>query len=289
LRPVANTNVKRHINKGSMQKIIKDVQIHVPFRLLTTEHLSFVIRERINPEISFNCKDLDTWTKSVYSEVAKRIVDAELTVTFHAPFIDLRPGAIDPKIRQVTKDRLQQVFDLVPYFYPLTVVCHPSFDERYYFSHQQAWLENSIETWSYFLPLAEETKTLIALENVYEIDPAPLIKLLSALSSPRIRFCFDTGHCNFFSRVPFATWIEEMSPYLYQLHVHDNSGSADDHAPVGEGNFPFTALFTLLRERNLAPLVTLEPHSLDDLWKTLKNIEMMDLPSRTSTRGRRNS
>jgi sugar phosphate isomerase/epimerase len=70
-----------------------------------------------------------------------------------------------------------------------------------------------------------------------------------------------------------------MSPYLEQLHIHDNSGSADEHAPVGEGNFPFTALFALLRERNLSPLVTLEPHSLDDLWKTVRNVKAMDLLS----------
>jgi sugar phosphate isomerase/epimerase len=150
-----------------MQEIIKNVQIHVPFRLLTTEHINLIIKERINPEISFNCKDLDTFTKSVYVEVAKRIAEAGLSVTLHAPFIDLRPGAIDPKIRQVTKDRLQQVFDLASYFHPLTVVCHPSFDERYYVSHKEAWLENSIETWNYFLPQAEATKTTIALENVY--------------------------------------------------------------------------------------------------------------------------
>lgn len=275
------------ISSGSMRKIIKTVQIHVPFRLLTTDHLSFVIKERINPEISFNWVDLETQTKPVFLEVAKRIAEAELSVTFHAPFMELRPGAIDPKIRQVTKDRLQQVFDLVPYFHPLTVVCHPSFDERYYASHQQAWLENSIETWSYFLPLAAEMKTIIALENVYEMDPAPLTKLMGALASPWVRFCFDTGHCNVFSRSQFATWIEEMGPYLGQLHIHDNGGSADDHAPVGEGNFPFAALFALLRERNFSPLVTLEPHTLADLWKTLENIKMMDMPGRTSNNGNR--
>lgn len=272
-----------------MQKIINHVQIHVPFRLLMTEHLSFVIKERINPEISFNCTELENTTKAVYLEVAKRIAEAELRVTFHAPFIDLRPGAIDPKIRQVTRDRLQQVFDLVPYFHPLSVVCHPSFDKRYYASHQQAWLENSIETWNYFLPLVEETNTIIALENVYETDPTPLTKLLGALSSPRIRFCFDTGHCNFFSRAPFDAWIEALGPYLSQLHIHDNSGSADDHAPVGEGNFPFTALFALLRKSNLSPLVTLEPHSLDDLWKTVHNVKIMDLLGTKSHNGQRNS
>ena len=272
-----------------MQEIIKNVQIHVPFRLLKTEHLSIIIKERINPEISFNCTDLETTANSAYREVAKRLAEAELAVTFHAPFIDLRPGAIDPKIRQVTKDRLQQVFDLVPYFHPLTVVCHPSFDERYYVSHKQALLENSVETWKYFLPQVEETQTIITLENVYETDPTLLIGLLSALASPRIRFCFDTGHCNFFSRTPFAAWIEAMSPYLEQLHIHDNSGTADEHAPVGEGNFPFTALFTLLRERSLAPLVTLEPHSLADLWKTVQNVKALELLSGTNTGSKHNS
>jgi sugar phosphate isomerase/epimerase len=81
-----------------------------------------------------------------------------------------------------------------------------------------------------------------------------------------------------------------MTPYLAQLHIHDNSGSNDDHAPVGEGTFPFAALFALLRELNLSPLITLEPHSLDDLWKTLKNIKMMDLLNRaSSTHDRHNS
>lgn len=79
-----------------------------------------------------------------------------------------------------------------------------------------------------------------------------------------------------------------MAPYLCQLHIHDNSGSADDHAPVGEGNFPFTALFALLRERNLTPLVTLEPHSLRDLWKTVQNIMVMGLLEGTN-QGRTNN
>ncbi len=262
-----------------MSEIIKKVQVHIPFRLLTTETLHVVIRKRINPEISFNFTDLETVPETVYSEVAKQLEAAGLRVTFHAPFMDLRPGAIDQKIRQATKDRLQQVFDLVPLFHPVTVVCHPSFDERYYVSTRQAWLENSIETWSHFLKPAEETKTVIALENVYETEPSPLLQLLGAVASPHLRFCFDTGHFNVFSRAPLATWIEVMGPYLAQLHVHDNVGTADDHAPVRKGSFPFPDFFARLREANLFPLITLEAHSLEDLWLSLQGMEMMELPA----------
>lgn len=260
-----------------MRELIKQVQAHVPFRLLTTEHLDLVISEGINPEISFNCHDLENMAQFDYLAIAKRLREAERTVTFHAPFMDLRPGAIDPKIRQITKDRLRQVLDMAFYFHPLTVVCHASFDERYYVSGKQAWLDNSLETWNYFLPLAEEIKTVIVLENVYETGPDILADLLNRLQSPRIRFCFDVGHFNVFSQTPIETWLEKMASHLHQLHIHDNNGLADDHAPVGEGNFPFTNFFALLRERNLSPLITLEAHSLTGLWKTIENIGTLAL------------
>lgn len=272
-----------------MQEILKKIQAHMPFRLLTTEHLHIVIEEGINPEISFNHFDLDNIKKSTAIETAKQLSDAGLTVTFHAPFMDLRPGATDPKIREITIDRLQQVFELVPYFHPLTIVCHPSFDEKYYVASKQLWLANSIETWGHFLKLAEEMGTTIALENVYETEPELLNQLLSAFNSPHLRFCFDTGHFNVFSRTPLDMWMEKLASYLGQIHIHDNSGAADDHLPVGEGNFPFAKFFAMLRERNLFPVVTLEAHSEGDLRQTVQNIKMMNLLSATYNKGNRDS
>jgi len=265
-----------------MQWILETIQVHVPFRLLTTELLHTIVEERINPEISFNYMDLENTSQTVFLDVAKRIAEAELSVTFHAPFMDLRPGAIDPKIRQVTRDRLNQVFDLAPYFHPLTVVCHPSFDERYYISNKKIWLENSIEIWRYFLQKAEIMNTIITLENVYEADPLPLAQLLDSLETDRIRFCFDTGHFNVFSRSSLETWVKKLGPYLAQLHIHDNNGSADEHSPMGAGSFPFAIFFDLLQQQNLSPLITLEPHKIEDLWETLQNTKMMDLLKRNS-------
>ena len=157
-----------------------------------------VIREGINPEIGFNHLDLDRFQETDFRETADRLADAGLSVTFHAPFMDLRPGAIDPRIRQVTLDRLRQVFDLIPWFRPRSMVCHPSFDEKYYVSGEKQWLENSLETWNGLLECVRGTETIIALENVYERDPHQLRPLLDALDSPQVRFCFDTGHANAF-------------------------------------------------------------------------------------------
>jgi sugar phosphate isomerase/epimerase len=260
-----------------MREILQKIQVHVPFRLLREKLLPWVIRERVNPEISFNHDDLDRFQKADFREMAERLADSDLSVTFHAPFMDLRPGALDPRIRQVTLERLRRVFDLVSCFKPRSVVCHPSFDEKYYISAEARWLENSLSFWRTLLDDIREAETIIALENVYERDPGPLKNLLDALDSPKVRFCFDTGHANAFGGVPPALWIETLGDRLGEVHIHDNDGTTDEHLPVGEGNIPFRELFARVREKKLRPILTVESHSEKGLRRMLENLRVMKL------------
>ncbi len=250
-------------------------QVHVPFGLLKESYLPRVISEGLNPEIGFNHTALDETKKEDFIAVAYRLRDAGRRITFHAPFLDLRPGGLDPGIRQVTKDRLSQVFDLVPYFQPGRVVCHPSFDAKYYTGAEQMWLDNSLDTWRHFARLAQEMDTVISLENVYEKDPHQLYLLLSALDSPRVRFCLDTGHFNVFARTTLTEWLDRLGGYLGQLHLHDNDGSLDQHLPIGEGNFPFAALMSSLAARKCTPVITLEAHSKERLYRALASYQAL--------------
>jgi len=256
---------------------IQHVQIHIPFHLLRERYLPLVLKSRLQPEIGFNYRNIDCYEKSDFIETAKHLSGSGLNVTFHAPFHDLRPGALDSKIRRLTIDRLKQVFELIPYYQPMAIVCHPAFDAKYYVSAEEEWLENSIDTWKYFLSLVEGSGTIITLENVYEKDPELLRRLLTAVPSPQLRFCFDTGHFNTFSRAPLQVWLKAMTPWLSQLHIHDNDGSSDGHLAVGEGTFPFLAFFREIHHSNLRPIVTIEAHSEKTLLKTLDNIEKTDL------------
>ena len=260
-----------------MQDILKKIQIHIPFHMLWDGYLPMVLKERINPEIGFSHETLDRFRPDDYRKVAARLLDAGLTTTIHAPFMDLRPGALDPKIRRATADRLRQVFDLAPDFRPRSIVCHPSFDGRYYVSTEAEWLENSIATWQPFLALAEEMNTLIAMENVYETDPGLLKELLCSFTSPYICFCFDTGHFNAFAAAPLDDWLRELGPLTGQLHLHDNHGTTDEHLPPGEGTFPFRELLHKLREMGRKPIITLEAHSEKHLRQSLENIKAMKL------------
>ena len=260
-----------------MREILKKIQVHVPFYRLRADLLPMVIREGINPEIAFSHRDLDRFAEADFREIADRLADAGLSVTFHAPFLDLRPGAIEPKIRQVTVERLRRVFELIPWFLPRSIVCHPSFDEKYYISCEKLWLENSLDTWRSLLGYVEGTETIIAMENVYERGPHQIRPLLDALDSPHVRFCFDTGHANAFGSASYEEWLEALGCRLGEIHIHDNNGTTDEHLPVGEGTFPFARLFAILRERKLTPILTVEAHSERNLARTLANIGSLGL------------
>ncbi len=263
--------------KSNMRDILRSVQVHVPFHRLRNEFLPLIIRERINPEIGFNHYALDRFCTDDFVKVADQLLNAGLTVSFHAPFMDLRPGAIDPAVRKVTVGRLQQVFDLAPHFRPISVVCHASFDKRYYVSNEREWLENSVETWKHFLQHATDMGTMIAIENVYETDCHYLRLLLDAFNSPHMCFCFDTGHFNVYSASSLEEWMNGLGSRIGQVHIHDNNRLLDEHLPIGEGNFPFQIFFEMIRHKKLDPIITLEPHSEKNLWRTLENIEALNL------------
>jgi sugar phosphate isomerase/epimerase len=259
-----------------MQDILSKVHAHMPFHLLP-KYLEMILQKKLNLEIYFHHWALQDLDRAQCMETAKLLADAGLRITFHAPFMDLRPAALDDKIRQASLDRLKQVFDLTPYFHPLKIVCHPSFDERYYVNCDDLWLENSIKTWTELIALAKDAKTIIALENVYEKDPHILRRLFDALSSDSICFCLDTGHFNVFSYEPLNIWLKELGKYLGHLHLHDNHGKADEHLPVGNGTFPFAELFETLRTIGAKPTMTLEAHDQADLWQSLNNVKSMNL------------
>lgn len=260
-----------------MQDVLKHLQVHIPFDQLLQQHLDKVLRERINPEIAFHCAILERFTDDEYASLAQRLCRPERSITFHGPFMDLRPGAVDPEIRNVSLRRFLRVFEIAIHFRPRAIVFHPSYDERYYVSSGRKWLENSIETWSRLLPLADQLDTRIALENVYESDPDWIGRLLDAFPPDRVGFCFDTGHFNVFARAPLEAWMDRLGHRLVEIHLHDNRGAVDEHLPVGEGTFPFAEFFSILGKKGLRPILTVEAHTEQNLSRTLSNIKRLGI------------
>jgi sugar phosphate isomerase/epimerase len=256
----------------SLAALLPKVQINVPFPLLV-KNLEKILDLGLQPEIYFSGLTLDHLSWAEVRKTSRELLRKNLAVTFHGPFMDLNPGAVDEKIREVTGRRFEQVLALVPLFRPRAIVFHPGYDRWRFDGNVDLWLENSLLTWRPLVERAEALSVKLAIENVFEDHPSSLLRLFAALGSPWVGYCLDAGHGNLFSKGAITQWLDSLGSHLVEMHLHDNNQAADEHLPLGEGNIDFAAIFDHLRKYGLAPILTLEPHLAEHLEPSLKALQ----------------
>ena len=173
----------------------------------------------------------------------------------HAPFAELCPCAIDPKVRQVVKARFLQTVSMAQTLGIHNIIFHAGFVPTVYFP--EWFVPQSIAFWKAFLQSVPQDMTL-ALENVMEPGPEMLAEVAKGVDDERLGLCLDVGHANCgISRQKPENWIGPMLPYLRHIHLHSNFGAEDLHLPLGEGTLSSGEILDrLLTETNAT--VTLE-------------------------------
>ena len=245
-----------------------DPHVHVPYDRIE-EYLDVIRRYRINLEIYFSSHSLDTITEKSISMLKESLTYGP-SLTVHAPFMDLSPGAVDEEIRSVTIKRFSQVFSVSEKLNTKCIVFHSGYEKWKYDQKIEIWLEESMKTWPDFIEKAQSMKTKIAIENIFEDTPDNLRMLMKELGCESFRICFDSGHFNIFSQAKLEEWIEQLTPYIVELHLHDNNGEGDDHIAIGDGTFDFKTLLSTIRKQDM--IYTIEAHTPED---TLKSIERL--------------
>ena len=120
----------------------------------------------------------------------------------------------------------------------------------------------------------QERGCRLALENTFEPGPEPLLAVMRALDvEPGVGICLDLGHVYGFSRTSLQDWWQAVSPYIIELHMHDNDGLDDRHWPVGWGKVDWRWLYESLRKMEQLPVLTLEPHNEPHMWASLRGLE----------------
>ena len=164
---------------------------------------------------------------------------------FHAPFAELYPAAIDPRARQLALDRLEQAYARMRALGLRRMVAHSGYVPRVYFPEWH--VERSIGFWREFLAAKSEDFELL-IENVLDDTPDLLRDILRGLNDPRAGACLDVGHAFVASEVTLNKWIEALRPFLRHVHLHDNDGAFDWHAPLGAGRIDIPAVLESLPE-----------------------------------------
>ncbi|MBQ2062002.1 MAG: sugar phosphate isomerase/epimerase [Oscillospiraceae bacterium] len=171
---------------------------------------------------------------------------------FHAPFAELAPCAIDPRVRALTRERYLQAVELAAELGISRIVVHGGYIPYVYYPEH--YVSESDAFWRDFLREVP-SPVVIALENVMEPEPSLLAEIARCVDDPRLGLCLDIGHANCeTSRVKPLDWIKPMAPFLKHVHIHDNSGGRDLHLPLGEGNIPMESIIARVTE--LCPQAT---------------------------------
>lgn len=254
-----------------MKKIIEKVQVNIPLRMLGEGYLEKFLAMGINPEIGIDALALDAFSYTKCQEIAKQFQGRGLRITVHGPFMDLSAASFDPAIVAVTQKRFDQLFRLLPAFSAVSLVVHAGYDARRHFVMPDVWLEKSLAFFGDIAQRAHDIGCRLMLENVFEEHPEELLPLIQGLDSSHAGICLDLGHMNAASRDGLAHWLANLSPYIGQLHLHDNHGDKDHHLPLGKGNIDFAAVFEFVSEKR--PILTLEPHEEEALYMSLEYLK----------------
>lgn len=173
----------------------------------------------------------------------------------HAPFSELFPCAIDPRVREVAAERYRQVTRVAQGYGIRRIVVHGGYHPRIYYP---IWYtEQSVLFWKEFVKEIPEG-TVFCLENVFEEEPAMLAEIIRQVNDPRIRMCLDVGHVNAYSDIPVTKWLESCADITVHFHIHNNDASRDSHSQLFAGTIDMKALLAAIREKCPDATMTLE-------------------------------
>ncbi len=249
------------------------LHVHVPYPKLK-DYFDMIRQRRYDLEIYFAASVLDQLEKPDLEKLLERL-DWNPSLTLHAPFMDLNPGAVDHMVRSATQVRFRQILNVAALLKPRAIVFHAAYDKWRYSGRKDIWLERSMDTWDKVMETATKIGVRIAVENVFDEDPEALGMLIEKVGHRDFGFCFDTGHFNLFSTVPMEQWFAVLGKHIVEVHLHDNDGSADSHWALGRGKIDFGLFFKLLRETAIEPVYTIEAHDKDDVETSRERVRTL--------------
>jgi L-ribulose-5-phosphate 3-epimerase len=111
-------------------------------------------------------------------------------------------------------------------------------------SYRDAWTRSQREIRK-LLPLAEELKVVIAMEEVWNkflVSPLEMVSYIDEFQSPFVKAWFDVGNVVLYGYP--QDWIRVLGPRIVKVHLKDFKRSKDGYACVnlGEGDIDWPAV-----------------------------------------------
>ena len=230
----------------------------VKFYLSTIDENAHLLAKKygLGIEIAEFCTPwfLDTEFEKIDPSIRQKLSCSDRFV-LHAPFSELFPCAIDPKVRAVAVERYRQVIQVAQGYGIDKIVVHGGYNPRIYFP---IWYtEQSVLFWKEFVNEIP-ANMVFCLENVFEEVPAMLTEIIRQVNDPRLRMCLDVGHVNAYSKIPVMEWLKSCADIVSHFHIHNNDTSRDAHGQLMDGTIPMKELLAVIAAKCPGASITLE-------------------------------
>ncbi|MCR4772471.1 MAG: sugar phosphate isomerase/epimerase [Oscillospiraceae bacterium] len=204
--------------------------------------------------------------------VAEKMRSAD-RFTFHAPFNELCPAAIDPLAVELAERRYTQAFALASRLGINKIVVHSGYIPLIYY---KSWFtERSVEFWKRLLD-GVGSDVVLCLENVMEDEPELLTNIVRSVNDPRFMMCLDVGHAHCESSLPVTEWIDCMKEYIRHVHIHNNRGEKDEHAALFDGTLDMPEALKKLEKDCPAASFAIESLSSGDSVRWLSDSGILE-------------
>jgi sugar phosphate isomerase/epimerase len=188
----------------------------------------------------------------------------KMLVTTHAPFTELNPATLFQPIKGAVERVLEDFISLSEYLGATMVTFHPGSIHNE--SLVSKSVQNSISTLKRLVH-ASGGRLAINVENQAKGDSHYHFPIGSNMESLELildeveglGFTLDTGHAHVNGQNPLRL-AERLESKLSEVHLSDNSGTADQHLIPGEGNAPLSELWANSSVTRVPICLELDPH-----------------------------
>ncbi len=230
----------------------------IPLRMVRRK-VGFLRRNGLGAEIVlYDTNWICDYPAEEIAEVAGLLSDAGIEVSVHGPVHDLNPGSLDVVVRDYTRHCYFKTLAVCRALGAKSLVLHEGVNPLLPESALDKWLESSVRTWKPIVELAEQLPITIRLENMFISSPKHIVVLKEGLASDSVKFCFDIGHFNVYSKTSLSDWLNELGADIAEVHLNDNMGAEDEHLALGKGTVDFRRAFRELAARDIRPQFTIE-------------------------------
>jgi sugar phosphate isomerase/epimerase len=215
------------------------------------------------------------WKESV-RQYRRYLYHVPGAITLHGPFMDMAPGSPDSRINAVCMARYQHAIHIASELNAEKIVFHANFIAAIHSpAYRDDWHRRNVDFWGVVADYAQERGVTLAVENMWEFDPALIGNVLAEVDHPSLRACLDVGHAHLYGPdYDFETWLQTFEPYLAHVHMNNTHGKMDSHNALGDGVIDYQQVLHRLRQLEHQPTMVLEMYNVEDMRASLPYLHL---------------